>query len=47
MDIKIIEARGQRELLLAGHIYLLKISLVRDREIFKICLEYWAKLVIL
>jgi exportin-1 len=28
-----------------AHQYLLKISQVDDREIFKICLEYWAKLV--
>jgi len=41
--VKLIEP--QRELLLTGHWYLLRISLVRDREIFKICLEYWAKLV--
>lgn len=28
-----------------AHFYLIKISRVEDREIFKICLEYWAKLV--
>lgn len=27
-----------------AHFYLIKISRVEDREIFKICLEYWAKL---
>jgi exportin-1 len=31
--------------LLDSHYYLLKISEVEDREIFKICLEYWLKLV--
>jgi exportin-1 len=33
------------EALLNAHYYLIKISRVEDREIFKICLEYWAKLV--
>lgn len=28
-----------------AHEYLLKISEVEEREIFKICLEYWTKLV--
>lgn len=28
-----------------AHNYMLRISLVKDREVFKICLEYWAKLV--
>lgn len=28
-----------------SHYYLIKISRVEDREIFKICLEYWTKLV--
>ncbi|KAI8636928.1 nuclear export factor CRM1 [Parasitella parasitica] len=31
--------------LLNAHFYLLRITQVQDREIFKICLEYWAKLV--
>lgn len=34
-----------QEALLNSHYYLIKISRVEDREIFKICLEYWAKLV--
>ncbi|CEP17678.1 hypothetical protein [Parasitella parasitica] len=34
-----------QELLINAHFYLIKISCVDDREIFKICLEYWAKLV--
>lgn len=33
------------EALINAHYYLIKISRVEDREIFKICLEYWAKLV--
>lgn len=36
---------GSHELLVNAHFYLIKISRVEDREIFKICLEYWAKLV--
>lgn len=27
------------------HMYLIKISQVDDRELFKVCLEYWSKLV--
>lgn len=34
-----------REYLLHGHFYLLRISQIDDREIFKICLEYWTKFV--
>ncbi|CAO3600764.1 unnamed protein product [Absidia cylindrospora] len=33
------------ELLLNAHYYLIRISRVDDREVFKICLEYWAFLV--
>ena len=33
------------EALLTGHRYLIKVSEVKDREVFKVCLEYWAKLV--
>lgn len=28
-----------------AHFYLIRISQIEDREIFKICLEYWNKLV--
>ncbi|KAI9276545.1 nuclear export factor CRM1 [Sporodiniella umbellata] len=31
--------------LLNAHFYLIKISQVEDREVFKICLEYWMRLV--
>jgi exportin-1 len=31
--------------LIIGHRYLVKVSEVKDREVFKACLEYWAKLV--
>ncbi|ORY97570.1 nuclear export factor CRM1 [Syncephalastrum racemosum] len=44
--LKIIEqSPATGDLLINGHYYLIKISRVEDREIFKICLEYWAKLV--
>lgn len=43
--LKVLEAHVNRELLLLAHMYLLKISLVDDREVFKVCLEYWSKLV--
>ncbi|KAJ3415020.1 Karyopherin transporter [Chytridiales sp. JEL 0842] len=43
--LKIIETGGNRELLLNAHAYLIRVSQVKDREIFKVCLEYWNKLV--
>eukprot|EP00842_Homolaphlyctis_polyrhiza_P001757 jgi/Hompol1/2582/HPOL_001426-RA len=33
------------DLIMLAHRYLLKVSQVKDREVFKICLEYWTKLV--
>lgn len=42
---RLIEAEQHRDLLLNCHLYLIKISAVEDKEIFKICLEYWSKLV--
>ncbi|KAK8210264.1 Karyopherin transporter [Zalaria obscura] len=43
--LNIIEALPNRDFLLHGHLYLIRISQIDDREIFKICLEYWTKLV--
>jgi len=43
--LRLIETPESNELLINAHLYLIKISTVDDREIFKICLEYWAKLV--
>lgn len=40
-----IEATTNREHLLLAHYYLLKLSLIEDREVFKVCLEYWNRLV--
>jgi hypothetical protein len=41
--LRLIETPDNTELLINAHLYLIKISTVDDREIFKICLEYWAK----
>ncbi|ORY04236.1 hypothetical protein K493DRAFT_345751 [Basidiobolus meristosporus CBS 931.73] len=43
--LKIVESRTRTDILLTAHKYLVNISRVDDREIFKICLEYWNKLV--
>lgn len=43
--MKLVENDQNKELLLNAHLYLVKISQVEEREVFKICLEYWAKLV--
>ncbi|KAK3055393.1 Karyopherin transporter [Extremus antarcticus] len=41
----IIESLPNSDFLTHGHFYLIRISQIDDREIFKICLEYWTKLV--
>ncbi|KAK4549949.1 hypothetical protein LTR36_005250 [Oleoguttula mirabilis] len=43
--LNVIENLPNRDFLLHGHFYLIRISQIDDREIFKICLEYWTKLV--
>lgn len=43
--LSLIEVLPNRDFLLHGHFYLIRISQIEDREIFKICLEYWTKLV--
>ena len=40
-----VENLPNRDFLTHGHFYLIRISQIDDREIFKICLEYWTKLV--
>lgn len=40
-----MENAQNRDVLMVAHQYLLGISQVDEREIFKICLEYWTKLV--
>ncbi|POR31722.1 Exportin-1 [Tolypocladium paradoxum] len=42
---QLIEKLPNRDYLLHGHYYLIRISQIDDREIFKICLDYWLKLV--
>ena len=41
----LVEKLPNRDYLTHGHFYLIRISQIDDREIFKICLEYWTKLV--
>ncbi len=43
--LKALEGHARPELLILAHRYLLAISAVDDREVFKVCLEYWNKLV--
>lgn len=43
--LRIVETEENRDVLLNAHLYMVKISQVDEREIFKICLEYWLKLV--
>lgn len=43
IHLRLIETDDMKDLLLNAHYYLVKISTVDDREIFKICLEYWTK----
>ncbi|KAG0148913.1 hypothetical protein CROQUDRAFT_40680 [Cronartium quercuum f. sp. fusiforme G11] len=44
-NAKLLENPQQHELMVNVHMYLIKISQVDDRELFKVCLEYWSKLV--
>ncbi|KAJ6264311.1 Exportin-1 [Drechslerella dactyloides] len=43
--VKLIENLPNKDYLVHSHLYLIRISQIDDREIFKICLEYWTKLV--
>ena len=45
MHLSTIETLQNQDFLQHGHFYLIRISQIDDREIFKICLEYWTKLV--
>ncbi|KAL2110664.1 hypothetical protein VUR80DRAFT_870 [Thermomyces stellatus] len=45
MHLNLIENLPNRDFLSHGHFYLIRISQIDDREIFKICLDYWLKLV--
>ncbi|KAL9065314.1 MAG: hypothetical protein Q9157_007516 [Trypethelium eluteriae] len=44
MHLSVIETLPNRDFLSHGHFYLIRISQIDDREIFKICLDYWTKL---
>ena len=43
--LRSVETETTQDVLLNAHLYMVKISQVDEREIFKICLEYWLKLV--
>jgi len=43
--LRCVETEQNRDVLLNAHLYMVKVSQVDEREIFKICLEYWLKLV--
>lgn len=45
VHLHLIENLPNRDFLTHAHFYLIRISQIEDREIFKICLEYWTKLV--
>ncbi|CAH7689997.1 CRM1 C terminal-domain-containing protein [Phakopsora pachyrhizi] len=44
-NARLLEVPQHQELMHNVHMYLIKISQVDDRELFKVCLEYWSKLV--
>ena len=43
--LRAVENEANRDVLLNAHLYMVKVSQVDEREIFKICLEYWLRLV--
>ena len=43
--LRAVETDQNKDVLLNAHLYMVKVSQVDEREIFKICLEYWLKLV--
>lgn len=45
VHLRLFESHLERDQVLLAHMYLLKLSLVEDREMFKVCLEYWGKFV--
>ncbi|KAI1004079.1 Exportin-1 [Podosphaera aphanis] len=45
VHLTLIENLPNQDFLTHAHFYLIRISQIDDREIFKICLEYWTKLV--
>lgn len=45
VHLRAVENAENRDVLLNAHLYMVKVSQVEEREVFKICLEYWSKLV--
>ena len=45
VHLSLIEKLPNSDYLTHSHFYLIRISQIEDREVFKICLEYWTKLV--
>ncbi|KAJ1845638.1 Karyopherin transporter, partial [Coemansia sp. RSA 2708] len=43
--LRLVEASASRETVIQAHQYVLRISQVDERELFKVCLEYWNLLV--
>lgn len=43
--LMLVEAQNNKPLLLESFAYLIRISQIEERELFKICLDYWAKFV--
>lgn len=44
--LKIVESQDNKELLINVHLYLIKLSQIDEREMFKGLLEYWSRLVL-
>lgn len=44
--LKLVEEQENKQLLINVHLYLIKISQIDEREIFKGCLDYWSRLVL-
>ena len=45
VHLNLVENYPNEDYLAHSHFYLIRISQIEDRELFKICLDYWAKLV--
>lgn len=43
--LRALEKGASSDSVLLGHLMLLRLSKIDDREVFKVCLEYWTKLV--
>lgn len=44
--LSLVENQGDKSFLLEVHVYVTKISEIEEREIFKICLDYWSRFVL-